>query len=178
MSFPVQRCEGSHSAAWNPGRAAAVRPSAWPATARGSNVVWVNFQRHSPVAGDNSSNAAAHLSGMAFQPVLEELAEFARYGRGWDGPGSVSPSSATLAAACKFVRDLSAWATVPEVSLASDGEISVYWNTEDSYVDISFQRSGRVSIYARISGRIYKTVPSSAADFHVPPAVVSHLAPL
>lgn len=178
MSFPVMQSQGSLPAAWNPAPANAVRRKVWPATPSVSNVVWVNFQRKAPKLPENSPNAAAHLSALAFKPVFDELDDFEGLVGGWDGPGSVPASSEALSAARKLVREFSSWAVVPEVSLAPDGEISVYWNAPGSYVDVSFQRTGRASIYARIDGNVYKSDSPTAADLHVPTPVMSHLAPL
>jgi hypothetical protein len=152
----------------------------WLSGPSGSNVVWVNFKSRTigPVARvDHAREAAEHLAGLALQSLMDELDGFGQLTHGWDGPGSVPPFRSAIRAAREFIRSLGVWARLPEISLADDGEISIHWIDEKSYVDVSFQGDVRVAVYASISGTTYKLKVAEPLKFSLPAPVEAHLRP-
>lgn len=119
-------------------------------------VVWVDFSRKVVQPVDHCAEAAKLLSDVALRPIMDELSEFEAFEEGWDGPGSVKPHEKAVQAARRFVKDLAQWSHLPEVSLAPDGEISVYWRNDDLFIDMSFSGPDRASLYSRIHDQVYR----------------------
>lgn len=152
--------------------------SDWTVQEPGNNVVWVNFVKEMAKPVNHSREAAIHLAGLAVQSLVDELNGYDELVDGWDGPSSRRPAEAAVRAVNSFLHAVSRWARAPEISLASDGEISVHWIEEDSYVDVSFQGSVRVSLYARIAGNVIKKKITDPFSVSLPIAVEAHLRPM
>lgn len=74
----------------------------------------------------------------ASERIDREVAAIALLRDGWDGPGSKSPGVAIISSVKNLLNSLPpSWQT-PDVSVATDGELSVSWISDDSYIDVSF----------------------------------------
>ena len=71
---------------------------------------------------------------------------------GWKGPGSVGASPKAIDDAEAFVRQLFEMSDVemPNIGLASDGEIGFYWNIQGVVLDLGFFGDGTYSILRRM----------------------------
>lgn len=83
------------------------------------------------------------------EPVFTELLGYKSFVDGWDGEGSVAPSSQDVHEAIAFVEMLRPYLPLPGAMLSSEGQVGLYWNTPNAYVDINFEDNGTISIYAR-----------------------------
>jgi hypothetical protein len=146
-----------------------------PGSNTGNNVVWMDFaaKRMMPT-GDALAQAVGHMTRLAVEPLIGELKSFDAVEDGWAGKGSKKPSRQSIAAAKGFLESLGGTA-LPEISIADDGEISIYWREDDFYVDVSFRAAGR-SLYARVGGQTYKQKFDDLTLAMMPFPVVERLA--
>lgn len=82
-------------------------------------------------------------------PVFAELLSYKAYSEGWDGDGSVPPSGTDIDRAVAFVQMLKPLLPLPGAMLDPKGDVGLYWNTNDAYADINFDRDGTISLYLR-----------------------------
>lgn len=83
------------------------------------------------------------------EPVFAELLSYKDFRAGWDGEDSVAPSASDVDSAIEFVQMLRLILPLPGAMLDPNGEVGLYWNTDRSYADITFDRDGTISIYLR-----------------------------
>lgn len=88
-------------------------------------------------------------SGDRVTSVIAEVRRYASFPDGWDGPRSVKPSNACVAASIEFMRVYPAGLPVPTPMITSSGEIGFYWNEAGGYADISFDSEGFGSFYGQ-----------------------------
>ncbi|NYD91452.1 hypothetical protein [Sphingomonas melonis] len=91
------------------------------------------------------------MTGLAIRPLINRIQRFAKLDAGWDGSGSVRPTDQSIDTAVNFVKSIPASVTPPEVVAAGDGEISLFWRTDDTFVDISIG-DGQASAFAHVNG--------------------------
>jgi hypothetical protein len=77
------------------------------------------------------------------------LAGYENLEDGWDGEGSVKPTSESVRQAIAFVSALPSAIPIPKAMIASDGQIGLYWDTDVRYADINFDADGTISLYTR-----------------------------
>lgn len=87
-----------------------------------------------------------------FGHLLAELDELRDFQPGWDGLGSISPSADSIDDAIAFLELLPYGVATPDVTASADGEVGIYWNTSDSYIDVGFKGDSRISYYASARG--------------------------
>lgn len=85
--------------------------------------------------------------------ALERIDELSGYEAGWSGPDSVGPMLQTVIQAKDFTQALleNEGIAVPHISLASDGEINLYWKSESLVMDLGFSGNGRYSYFAEFA---------------------------
>ncbi|WP_141753187.1 hypothetical protein [Duganella sp. HH101] len=82
-------------------------------------------------------------------PVFAELLSYKSFRDGWDGEDSVAPASSDVDCAIEFVRMLRSLLPLPGAMLDPKGDVGLYWNTDQAYADINFDRDGTMSFYLR-----------------------------
>lgn len=70
----------------------------------------------------------------------------------WDGYGGVPPMSETVSDASNVVSLLPREVPLPKPMLSGNGNIGLYWKTDDLYLDIEFEGDGTFSYYAEKAG--------------------------
>lgn len=82
--------------------------------------------------------------------VLSQLSSFAKLEAGWDGPDSVVPAEEHIEAALDFVLSMPPVFPLPKAMLTADGEVGLYWDDKNIYMDIAFEPEGKISIYSKV----------------------------
>ena len=70
--------------------------------------------------------------------LITELYSYRKLPEDWDGYGAGTVREGSLADACKFLGHLPIHSPIPRAMLASNGEISLYWENGDAYAEVSF----------------------------------------
>lgn len=110
---------------------------------------------------DKRSGSSANLNTSdtvheaAIAPLKDEIRSFATLPDDWDGPDSIKPSSSAVSAALHFVDTLSSQAVLPTVTAAGDGEISIFWRDDETFVDVSFY-DDRATVFAKVGADVRK----------------------
>lgn len=130
-------------------------------------------------AADKEPQIYAISDGGYFQDdrslLIEELRQYERLEAGWDGgENDIAPSRATIDEAIQFVENLPPFVALPEPMVSNDGEVGLFWHSDDLYLDVGFRGCGECSFYgtagqAKIKGRGKTTeanaVPAQLLDF-------------
>ena len=95
---------------------------------------------------DVSSNDTTISAGRDQKSLLvDTLLEYARLDNAWDGSyDDEIPSREAVFQASTYIEKLPHFLPLPEASVASDGEIILFWKDQDFYLDIGFR--GRENI--------------------------------
>lgn len=105
-----------------------------------------------PVSG---TRAVSGVRGTALHKHLldayEEMRSYTSLADGWDGPGSIAPSSQTISAALSVLSVLPERVSAPEAGATADGSAEWYWVTDQGLATLSL-RGNQLAYYAR-SGR-------------------------
>lgn len=81
--------------------------------------------------------------------ALSQLFVYSELEPGWDGPGSVTPSSIDIDLATDFVASIPAVFPLPKAMLSSDGTVGLYWDDTRMYIDIQFESDRTLSMFSR-----------------------------
>lgn len=109
---------------------------------------------------DRSETGAAQNNGARRQvsqrtvALHNELVSYRALEAGWDGVGSVAPSRGVIGSALAFLSLLPDTVSLPETSVAADGEVGFFWKAQGVYIDVGFPAPGRISYYASAHGLI------------------------
>jgi hypothetical protein len=81
--------------------------------------------------------------------ILRRINSFSKYKDGWDDLHSKGPTAQALDDAKTFIRTFDFTVhCLPDIALASDGEINFWWNTGDLDMDLGFYGNGTYCYYA------------------------------
>lgn len=110
---------------------------------------------------DRSATGAAQNNQARRQQVSQrtaalhnEMVSYRALQAGWDGVGSVAPSRGVIDSALAFLALLPDTVSLPETSVAADGEVGFFWKSQGVYIDVGFPAPGRISYYASAHGLI------------------------
>lgn len=81
--------------------------------------------------------------------LYAELISYLDLPEGWDGYEGVPASFETVDNAFEFLKKRPKDIPHPYPQIAPDGEVGLYWRTEEVYVELSFYGDGQFSYYAR-----------------------------
>ena len=73
------------------------------------------------------------------------------YPLNWDGYDGIPPSAETISNALSFLEKLPYGVIEPRPGVSGDGEISLFWENDEIYIDIGFSGDGTYVLYARDS---------------------------
>lgn len=79
------------------------------------------------------------------------ISTYSTYPLNWDGYDGIAPSSETISDALSFIEKLPYGVVEPRPGVSGDGEISLFWENDDIYIDIGFLGDGTYVLYARDS---------------------------
>lgn len=83
--------------------------------------------------------------------ITDAIMSFQNYPANWDGYEGIPASSETVKDTLIFMEKLPFGVNEPRPGLSGDGEISLFWETDDIFVDIGFLGDGKYAFYARDS---------------------------
>lgn len=116
------------------------------------------------------------LPPVAIMEVVSELGNYAALHDGWDGHGSVAPSSNAIVAATDFLLALRNTSTIPEPTVAADGQVGLFWFSDAGYIDISFNESGHLNFFSSVAGVEAKGSVLSSLAGEIPDSLMNAIA--
>ncbi len=81
--------------------------------------------------------------------LLSKLHAWKQLPDGWDGEQSLSPEITQIDLAATLINLLPADVLLPKPMLSSSGEVGLYWDTHEKYVDLEFNSNHVLSAYLR-----------------------------
>lgn len=78
-----------------------------------------------------------------------EIESYRHLPTGWDGEGSVGPSSDALEGARKLIDHLPAGLELPKPMITPSGELGFYWKTDAYYADLIIEEKDLFSLFVR-----------------------------
>lgn len=82
--------------------------------------------------------------------LLKEITTYTILEDGWDGDNSLKPTTDSINNATSYIEELyNIKAPLPKSMLNAQGEVGLYWDNQNIYIDIHFEVNNLISIYAR-----------------------------
>ena len=88
------------------------------------------------------------------------------YPLNWDGYDGIPPSAETISDVLSFIEKLPYGVIEPRPGVSGDGEVSLFWENDEIYIDIGFLGDGTYVFYARDSQDIEYF--NDSIDLHKP----------
>jgi hypothetical protein len=83
--------------------------------------------------------------------IFDQILKLTELPQHWDGWGeSVAPSKSAANDAINFFEKIPPFLTSPEVIVASDGELGLFWTNNDLYRNVSFFGDGRMVYFGKM----------------------------
>lgn len=105
-----------------------------------------DYSIYSHYAQTNQQNEIEFEKG-----ITDVIIAYQSYPANWDGYDGISPSSDTINNTLLFLEKLPLGVAEPRPGLSGDGEVSLFWEKDDVFVDIGFSGDGKYSFYAQDS---------------------------
>jgi len=84
--------------------------------------------------------------------IERELESYLQLEDGWDGYGGEAPSKDSVFAAIGFLKKVKeSGYKLPKPMVSGDGEVGLYWDYADCYIDVGFEELGEMTFYAKDS---------------------------
>ena len=80
-----------------------------------------------------------------------KLLSYKKLSHGWDGEEGVSPSPNAVSDAINFLAKKPEDISLPYPQIAADGEVGLYWHTDEVFAEVGFYGDGTYSYYASYS---------------------------
>lgn len=84
-----------------------------------------------------------------FDSVYTEIEKYRALTPGWDGVGSVPPGSEHIERVISFINTIPTSLPLPKAMLSPEGNIGLYWSSDSSYADITFEDNSKIFLYTR-----------------------------
>jgi hypothetical protein len=95
--------------------------------------------------------------------LIETLLDYARLGPAWDGSeDDLIPTKEAVFQASTYIEKLPHFLPLPEASVASDGEIILFWKDADFYLDVGFRGNADIVYF----GQSAETKAKGIQDFN------------
>ena len=89
---------------------------------------------------------------MSHATTLSDILSYSTFTDGWDGDGSLAPSSFSIQRLQLALRSLPPRFPASTAMLSSDGAVGIYWHICETYVELDFDISGCASFFSRKNG--------------------------
>ncbi|RWO81543.1 hypothetical protein [Mesorhizobium sp.] len=110
----------------------------------------------------NPLDAVYEIEASKWMEIEHNIARWRKLSFGWDGISAVPPKASTLDAMKDFVSKIRQLEiSPPSTMIASDGEVTLHWDSEPGYAHISFLSDGYIVGIVRRKGQ-------AAIEFDVP----------
>lgn len=83
------------------------------------------------------------------QKLIYSIRTYSTYEKNWDGYEGVPPKNETINDTINFLKHLPGNTKLPYAGLSGDGEINLFWDEDNIYIDIGFIGDNKFSYYAR-----------------------------
>jgi hypothetical protein len=85
------------------------------------------------------------------QKLIFSIRNYSTFEQNWDGYNGKPPTETTIKNSIDFLRQLPSNILVPFAGLSGDGEINLFWDINNIFIDIGFTGDSKYSYYARNS---------------------------
>ena len=79
--------------------------------------------------------------------LKQKVKSFETLNEDWAGRNTILPSFVTIQNSLRFVDLLPSEVTLPEVSVAGDGEVNFYWNFQGVFIDVGLFVDNKIYYY-------------------------------
>ena len=91
-----------------------------------------------------------------YSDIFKELNSYKDLKPNWDGYNGKKPSDEIINTAKKFLEKLqNSQISSPEIMLSGSGEIAIYWENRDNYIEVNFDTQEQFSFFYKIDDEIY-----------------------
>lgn len=123
-----------------------------PATANFDFWFWERSEASTRTSTEISiPNLENNYREITYFQLLKELNDYLDLSHGWDGPDSIPPTRKAVDDAIQLIQALPISFAPAIPMVAGDGEIGLYWESGDVYVELSFWGNGLITYFARDS---------------------------
>lgn len=85
----------------------------------------------------------------ASEKIIGDLRQWGLLKANWDGEGASTPSAQSIKDAVSFIKLIPENVVLPEPMLLASGNVGLYLNENNLYVDIEFLGNGRISYFIK-----------------------------
>ncbi len=92
----------------------------------------------------------------SYSEVIKELNSYKDLKTNWDGYGGIRPTDEIINSTKKFLEKLKENKILtPSIMVAGSGEIAIFWESKDSYIEVNFDTQEQFSFFYKIDDNIY-----------------------
>lgn len=88
---------------------------------------------------------------MEFEKIISKIRSYANYEDNWDGYDGIAANDNAIENTILFLKKLPYNIIKPRPGLSGDGEIGLFWDKSDFFIDVGFLGENKYSYYAKDS---------------------------
>lgn len=101
-------------------------------------------------------STSRYLSVNQFDKAEGELSSYLGLTEGWDGYDGIVPSKETISSSLKFLKIINNYnLPAPKPMLSGEGEVSLYWNINDTYIEAGFEDGNLLSFLVNSPDEVF-----------------------
>lgn len=82
--------------------------------------------------------------------LRQKVSSFEFLTKSWAGRNTILPSSVAIQNSLRFIDLLPSSGTLPEVSVAADGEVNFFWDSEGVFIDVGLFSDDKIYYYINV----------------------------
>lgn len=135
------------------------------------------LEQNSISFGTNRTLPSTHLKSWdyAMCNLAERLYMYRGLEEDWDGYGGQAATFGSFTNAMEFVKKITRRFDVPASMLAGDGEISLFWRKNGSYLEVSFPGDNSCHFIYKADGEVYASQDISLDTHQLDPKLFDYL---
>ena len=102
---------------------------------------------------ENSNTFNEIVSTRPLDRLLGRLRGYKLLDQNWNGYGGQRPSSVAVEDCIDFLRGLESSYILPKPMVGGDGEVGVFWEMENAYIEVGFRGKGFFEYLVSINGK-------------------------